>query len=498
VETVKVPIKDAQGRVTGIQGIFWDVTERHNAALLLEIQRDLAFQLSSVSSDQEALRAILEGALRLPCLDGGSIYRANADGSFVLTAHRGLSPEFIQRHSRLAADSEQARTILAGRLVCSCSTPDSHCTDPQLIQDPLINKEGILSAVILPIVAHGKILACLNLASHFSRRIARETLMALETLAIQFGNSLERMAAEERLRLAANVFDHSHDGILITDAGGHILEANAAFTTITGYTRKEVLGNNPRLLQSGRHGAEFYRELWRTLLADGQWQGEIWNRRKDGEVFAELLNISAVKNHLGKTTHYVAIFVDITLLKRYQEHLEALAHFDALTGLPNRVLLADRIQMAMANARRSHTRLAVGFLDLDGFKEVNDSLGHEGGDDMLRQVAERLRQTVRELDTVARLGGDEFAILLGGIRTQAECEQALERILQAIASPYQIAGVTAHVSGSLGVTLYPEDEQNAEQLLRHADQAMYQAKQAGKNQYHFFTPHGAAPAPAQG
>lgn len=297
-----------------------------------------------------------------------------------------------------------------------------------------------------------------------------------------------RKAAESRLQLAANVFTHAREGILITDAQGTIIEVNDTFSRITGYAREEALGRNPRMLQSGRQTAEFYAAMWKQLIENGYWTGEVWNRRKSGEVYAEMLTISAVRDAHNSTQNYVALFTDITSMKEQQHQLEHIAHYDALTGLPNRVLLADRLQQAIAQTQRRKQSLAVAFLDLDGFKAVNDTHGHKIGDELLIVVAQRMRLSLREGDTLARIGGDEFVAVLVDLEQPLDWEPLLERLLQTAAAPVQIGELTLHVSASIGVTLYPEDNSDADILMRHADQAMYRAKQTGKNRYRLFEP----------
>ncbi len=297
-----------------------------------------------------------------------------------------------------------------------------------------------------------------------------------------------RRAVEERLRLAASVFEHAHEGIAITDAQACIIDVNETFERITGYTRDEVEGKNPSILSSGRQGPEFYAEMWRAIGENGFWRGEIWNRRKDGAFFAEMLTISAVRDDAGQVTNFVGICSDITRMKEQEQHLQRLAHYDALTGLPNRVLLADRMRQAMAHAKRSRSFLAICYLDLDGFKPVNDHHGHEAGDQVLGIVAERLRATIRGGDTAARLGGDEFAVLLGGLRNTRECHEALKRVIAVLGAPYIVAGQALDISASIGVTLFPVDDGTADTLLRHADMALYQAKQGGRNRYVLFDP----------
>jgi len=298
-----------------------------------------------------------------------------------------------------------------------------------------------------------------------------------------------RRRGEERLRLAARVFEHTHEGIIITDPRGVMVDTNPAVSRISGYRRDELLGKTPAIFKSGHQGDAFYAALWQTLETQGFWRGEVWNRKKNGELYVELLTISAVHDPEGRLTHYVGVFSDITQLREQQARLEQMVHYDPLTRLPNRVLLGDRLQQAMARTRRDTTLLAVCYVDLDGFKPVNDRLGHQCGDRLLVQVAERLLGVLRGGDTVARLGGDEFVVLLS-LADQEEVHQALGRLLETLARPYQLGecGHPAEVSASVGVTLYPLDRADPDTLLRHADQAMYQAKLAGRNRYQIFDP----------
>ncbi|ENO94000.1 PAS domain-containing protein domain S-box/diguanylate cyclase (GGDEF) domain-containing protein [Thauera sp. 28] len=288
-------------------------------------------------------------------------------------------------------------------------------------------------------------------------------------------------------RLAAAVFAHAREGIIVTDAQGNIVEVNDAFARITGYAREEVLGRNPSLLKSDRHDQAFHAAMWKSLHDKGHWYGEVWNRRKSGELFAELLTISAVRDARGAIRHFVGLFSDITVQKEHERQLEHIAHYDALTALPNRVLFADRLHQAMARATRSGQRLAVVYIDLDGFKAVNDTLGHDVGDKLLMALALRMRKTMRDCDTLARLGGDEFVAVLSDLPDAESCRPLVRRLLATAAEPVEVNGQLLKVSGSIGITLYPQREDvEADQLLRQADQAMYQAKLAGKDRYHLF------------
>ncbi|MQM39130.1 Inosine-5'-monophosphate dehydrogenase [wastewater metagenome] len=297
----------------------------------------------------------------------------------------------------------------------------------------------------------------------------------------------ERRRAEERLALDASVFTHAREGIAITDADNRIVDVNDAFTRITGYSREEALGNTPALLKSGRQPDAFYRTMWRSLNESGHWSGEIWNRRRDGAIYAEMLTISVVRDEHGRVCNHVALFSDITEEKRRQRQLEHIAHYDALTDLPNRVLLGDRLAQAMARADRDGHSLSLVYLDLDGFKRVNESHGHEVGDAVITTIAGRLGRALRATDTLARIGGDEFVAVLADIDPTTDDEGMLARLADVASRAVEIDGRSISLTASLGVTGYPQAESvDAEQLLRQADQAMYQAKLAGRNRVHVF------------
>ena len=288
--------------------------------------------------------------------------------------------------------------------------------------------------------------------------------------------------AEERLRLAASVFTGAREGITITDLKGTILDVNNAFTRITGYTREEVVGKNPRLLKSGLQSKDFYDKMWGAIQRDGHWSGEIWNRSKSGDIFAEMLTINTIRDADGKPTQYVSLFSDITEIKRHEQQLEHIAHYDPLTGLPNRVLFTNRLRQAMAQTLRNKQMLAVAYFDLDGFKAINDEHGHSLGDALLTAIAFRVRRVMREGDTLGRLGGDEFAAVLLDVDAPESVAPAVKRMLDAAAEEVQIGEIDLRLSACCGVTFYPQNaEVDADVLLRQAGQAMYQAKLAGRN-----------------
>ncbi|MFZ2405973.1 MAG: diguanylate cyclase [Methylobacter sp.] len=295
----------------------------------------------------------------------------------------------------------------------------------------------------------------------------------------------ERKQVEAELQVAAIAFE-SQEGMVITDINNVIVKVNQAFIRLTGYASDELINRKMNILKSGHHDAEFYAAMWSSLIHTGTWQGEIWNRLKNGELHPEFVTITAVKNSVGEIINYVATYTDITERKVTEEKINNLAFYDPLTQLPNRVLLADRMHQTLAHCRRNQEIAAICMLDLDGFKHVNDTLGHASGDRLLCEVARRLQECIRQEDTAARFGGDEFALLLGGFTKVSECEQTLTRIIASIAAPYQIFGQIAHISASIGVTLFPDDSSDPDLLLRHADQVMYEVKQTGKNGYRLF------------
>ena len=305
----------------------------------------------------------------------------------------------------------------------------------------------------------------------------------------------DQVDAERRLQIAATVMDNAAEGVMVTDAENRIIEVNPAFTAITGYRPHEILGQNPHVLSSGRHKPEFFKAMWLALAEHGRWEGEIWNRRRDGSVYVQWLSITVVKagkedraEHREGMGRYVATFIDITQRKETEELLRHRANTDPLTGLPNRALFRDRLQVTLNQARRYQHACALLYLDLDHFKAVNDTLGHAAGDALLIEAARRLALCVRDSDTIARLGGDEFAIVLHKIKDQHEAEEIALRIVADMGKTFALDAGEGHVSGSLGVALYPEHGDDIERLCRHADLALYAAKAAGRNTFRTYSP----------
>jgi diguanylate cyclase (GGDEF)-like protein/PAS domain S-box-containing protein len=298
----------------------------------------------------------------------------------------------------------------------------------------------------------------------------------------------ERRQAEVDLRLAAGVFENTADGIIITDPQQRIIFVNKAFTQVTGYTEQDVKGQTPALLSSGHHDQAFYALLWETVRSVGRWQGEIWNRRKDGTTYAQWLTLSAVKDEAGDTTHYLAVFTDLSQRKQDAAWLYFLSHHDSLTGLANRMQFQERLREALHRARRrDQTVLGLLLIDLDRFKTINDSLGHPLGDALLQAVSQRLRACVREGDLVARLGGDEFGVLLDPLTHVQDAATPAAKVLAALAQPFTVDDHELYISASLGISGYPTDGEDAETLLKNADVALYRAKEEGRNTYRFFS-----------
>ena len=303
-----------------------------------------------------------------------------------------------------------------------------------------------------------------------------------------FADVTERRQAEEKLRLSATVLEHIADGVMVIDVHGRIVATNPAFTQITGYTEREALGTQSNLTRMTGHAAAFREALWADLAETGFWRGEIRNRRKNGETYLESLTVSAVRDDADAVKHYVCVFSDVTRAREAQDKLDHLAHHDPLTGLPNRLLFHDRLQHAMVRATRAGRQLALMFIDLDRFKTVNDTLGHHVGDELLKQVAGQLAGCLRDGDTLARLGGDEFIVLLEDVDGVRGARQVAEKLMQLFEQPVVVSGYELFVTGSVGISLFPQDAVDMNVLIRHADVAMYQAKARGRNGYQLYAP----------
>ena len=323
---------------------------------------------------------------------------------------------------------------------------------------------------------------------NFKPSVIRSSFIELDSMVADFNNMVEEIAHKQRhINKASVVFDNTSEGIVITDSKPKIISVNKAFTEVTGYSEKEVLGKNPNIMKSGAHDEGFYKEMWEKLETTGRWQGEIQNRRKNGEIYSELLSINTFKGEHGDAAEYIAVFADISDIKDTKNKLEYLEHHDPLTSLPNRLLCIARLKHELQYAERNDQKVAIMLLDLDMFKNVNDSLGHDIGDKLLQRVTARLCSRMRDEDTISRLGGDEFVLIVGTLETKGAVRKIAEEVLELFLAPFDIGDHEIFIGASLGVSIFPEDARSAEHLLQHADAAMNRAKLEGRDKFKFYT-----------
>ena len=471
-----------------IVGVIHDITERKHAE---EREKARAHVLELITSGK-ALTVILEAIIQVVEQKNPnmlcSILLLDDTGEHLLSGAASSLPNFY---------NEAIDGITIGIGVGSCGT--AAFTNERVIVEDIqthpywqpykeLAKEAKLAACWSEPIrsAKGDVLGTFAIYHREKNYPTPHDLAVIEQTANLASIAIEKKLAEDKIKLAATVFSHAREGIIITDATGKILKVNDRFTEISGYSRKEAIGQNPRILQSGKHSPSFYRTMWHEIITNHYWTGEIYNRHKNGQIYTELQTINTVRDEHGIITHFVALGNDITIMKEHQNQLEHIAHYDLLTNLPNRVLLADRLSQAILQCNRQNESLAVVFLDLDGFKHVNDAYGHDIGDKFLVSLSLLMKDALRECDSLARIGGDEFVAVLTDIKSLSHCEQVIERLLIATSTPVTVNNIVLNVSASIGVTLYPKDNVGTDQLIRHADQAMYIAKDLGKNQFHLF------------
>jgi diguanylate cyclase (GGDEF)-like protein/PAS domain S-box-containing protein len=448
IEIYPRPIHDEGGRVLGISGIFRDVSERKAAE-------------AALTESEQRYRVLVEtatDAILVADAETGRILEGNPR-AHDLTGRSGAELKGLHYLKLFPREQRDFYRELFHR----------HLDSGGMVEDGIVIRHR--SGRLVPV----------DLASGIAEWRGRKVIHGV------FRDVTERKHAEDQLRQYGQVFENTMDGVVITDADARILAVNRAFTQVTGYPRDEVVGRSLSLLRSGRHDDAFYAEMWETLERVGRWHGEIWNRRKDGEVYPEWLSISMVRDEQGAAKNFIGVFADISSLKESERRLQYMAHYDSLTDLPNRALLSDRLSHALQRARREDTQVAVLFIDLDRFKNVNDSLGHSAGDDLLRQAAVGLQACVRESDTVARLGGDEFTVVLEALGDPQTAAAVAQKILQRMRSPFRVADQDVFVTASIGISLYPADGADVDALLKNADSAMYQAKERGRDIYQFYT-----------
>ena len=498
-------VKDLKGNIVSYIAIVKDITERKRAEIaLLQNEKKLISDLKRRARIEMAIQYVSAAI----SFDTGETFLQNLAAELAQSV--GADIAFIGVTDVLDQQVINTLSVYAhGKHVANFTYPLLHtpcanvvgkrsCIYPEQVatmfpEDKLLQDMGIEGYVGSPMFdADGQPLGLLAVLD--SKPIADPTMVVqiLEIFTIRAASEIARLRHEQQLRIAATAFE-AQESLMITDANGVILRVNKAFTKSTGYTAEEALGQTPRLLQSGRHSADFYRAMWDSINRTGFWQGEVWDKRKDGEIYPKLLTISAVKDSNGIVTHYVGAHLDITDRKEAEKEIHLLAYYDPLTCLPNRRLLMDRLQQVLASSLRSGRVSALLLIDLDNFKSLNDTLGHQIGDLLLIQVAQRLQSTVRDEDTVARLGGDEFIVILAGLSEQlteaaAKAEAIGEKVLAAINLSFQLDSNEYHGTASIGITLFNDNRQAMDDLIKQADIAMYQAKKFGRNMLRFFDP----------
>jgi len=460
---------------------------------LVQLLRDVAMASNEAETVDEAMQSCLDQVCRATGFCIGHAYLP-AFGKTV-----DLEPTSLwyladpERHERFRINTMETHfglgVGLPGR-VWESGKPawiEDVRVDENFPRAPVAKAVGIAAGYAFPVLERDRVVAVLEFFSDIAQPLDQTLFNVLETLATQMGRITERKRNELHLNQFGQIWANTSEGVIVTDADMNIVSVNPAFTQLTGYTEAEVFGKNPRLLQSGRQDRAFYSAMWKHLRDHGRWQGEIWNRRKNGEIYPEWLSISMAENDSGEVQNYIGVFSDISLIKESQSRLEHLASHDPLTDLPNRLLFKDRFTHAIERARRGGKQVALLFLDLDEFKDVNDSLGHPAGDQMLQQVAARLRAAVREQDTVARFGGDEFVLLLEGLDVGVEAARVSQKLLYVLREPFAVENTEVTVGASIGISIYPLDGEDETILMKNSDSALYRAKSQGRNNYQFYT-----------
>jgi diguanylate cyclase (GGDEF)-like protein/PAS domain S-box-containing protein len=472
-----------------LYSIINDVTEREQALHRETIRGEVLEMLARGRDLKDILGAIIKQIEAEQPRMLGSVLILGKDGRHLLIGAAPSLPDFFNK-------SVHGLEIGPGRGSCGHAAATGERTIVSDIQthpnwEPyreLAAKADLASCWSEPVFSSkGKVLGTLALYQRSKASPGTAQIKLIEEMARIVGIAIERKQDEEDLQLASTVFQASPEAIVITDADNRIVAVNPAFTRITQYEAHEAIGHDPKLLNSGQQGKEFYSAMWSSLQTFGNWQGEIVNRRKNGENYAEWLSINTVRDENNEVRQRIAIFSDITDKKRSEEIIWHQANYDTLTGLPNRRLFHDRLMQELKREGREQHSLALMFIDLDHFKEVNDTLGHEAGDNLLMQASKRIAGCIRDSDTLARLGGDEFTIILPGLADPKRLGTLADTIIQVIAKPFMIGDTSAYVSASIGITLYPQDAEDLSSLLKNADQAMYVAKGRGRNQYSYFT-----------
>ena len=483
-------VSDPAAPSVELVGAWTEITRDKRLALLNEARSEVLDGVVRMAPLESVLETIVQ---HMQTLESGLRVSILLCDELSGALHTGAAPSLPAEYNA-AIDG-----VMPGPGIGSCGTA-AWSGEPVLVADVLDHPYWM---PYRPLVSIGGFRACWSLPfkredgrvlGTFAVYVDRPGLPDDNQLAmmVEFSRltalAVQKVRAAAELRQAAAVFQSTRDGVFITDLDAGIVALNRAFTEISGYSEAEALGQNPRMLQSGRHDQAFYRAMWDSVTDSGYWQGEVWNRRKNGELYQQLLTISTVRDEAGLASRYVAVMTDISQLKRSEAQLDYLAHHDPLTDLPNRLLLQSRVQHAIERAERQREHFALLFIDLDHFKNVNDSLGHPVGDELLKEIARRLRTRLREADTLARLGGDEFVLLLENMQMPEDAAHVAQSLLELLQKPFSVGqGRAIYIGASIGIAVYPDDGTTVTELVQHSDVAMYQAKEAGRGAFRFYT-----------
>jgi diguanylate cyclase (GGDEF)-like protein/PAS domain S-box-containing protein len=465
--------------------------ELKQRALVMSNLADMAARFLQHSDWLQLLRSMMPSVSRAMAVDAIYLYQTNLHQELVtgtlLTQWRRDQKEHVRTFKEL--NNKLSRWYPAIEQLAKGAIVAGQAQEMDTMLRPVLKRFRIQAIALMPVMVDGVWWGLLGVEQHHSCREWNQVeLDALNMLATALGNAVKRQQFESSLRQAAAVFESTREGIMVTDASNRIIQVNQSLLQMLGYQEDEVLGNTPAMFASGRHEPAFYQQMWQQLTEQGHWQGEVWNRRKNGEVYPELLSINSILDASQQVSHYVAVFADITQLKASEQELAYLAHHDVLTDLPNRLLMSSRLQNAVDLAKRDQHQFAVLMMDLDRFKYINDSFGHPAGDELLKLVAASLKQRLREIDTVARFGGDEFIILLEQLHQSEDAARFATQLIQDMSHPWLLSNnAEVRIGASIGISIYPDHGSDGETLLSNADAALYRAKEQGRGRFAYYS-----------
>lgn len=482
------PVFDEDGEVSRFSVYAADVTKQRRIQAIDVLFSTINQKVLQGQPLLELLHFICDEVTRLFDLDLIWLGRKESDGTVSIMTHAGAAGAYIEalRHRGLRWDDTPQGSGGTGRAIRSGQVQFLTPSDPGFrVWRDIAREYDFQSMMTIPLLIRSEVYGAFTLYSSNPDAFGSAVSDLLIGISTRISVAIEAAMDQRQIRLLSSALSKAGTGVMITNRHGVIQWVNPAFAELSGYSQQDLVGQMPRILKSGKHDAEFYRIMWTTITRGDAWGGETMERAKNGAFYTVSQTITPLLDENGEITHFIALHEDITAQKKTQERIAYMAHFDALTNLPNRALFYDRLGQALSLARRNRGGLALLFLDLDGFKQVNDTMGHHAGDLLLRDVAERLGQCVRESDTVARLGGDEFTVILNETHEHHDVARIAEKIIETIAQPFDLGGKAAHIGVSIGIARYSEDASSEDELMRNADQAMYTAKSAGKNTYRF-------------